>query len=57
LAPWSLHRETVDLLDQVRGVLDEYLPLTVRQAVYHLALKRVWPARGVTARPGSEVVQ
>jgi hypothetical protein len=37
-APWSPEKATLELLDQVRGVLDEYedyLPLTIRQ-IYRL---------------------
>src|SRR4029077_15912249 len=39
LAPWSPRHETLELLQQVRGVLDEYqahLPLTIRQVFYRL---------------------
>src|SRR5262245_31244272 len=38
-APWSPEKATLALLDQVRGVLDEYaahLPLTIRQIFYRL---------------------
>jgi hypothetical protein len=38
-APWTPRAETQALLDQVRGVLDEYeayLPLTIRQIFYRL---------------------
>src|SRR5262245_66542831 len=38
-APWSPEQATLALLDQVRGVLDEYadhLPLTIRQIFYRL---------------------
>jgi hypothetical protein len=38
-APWSPEKATLELLDQVRGVLDEYedyLPLTIRQIFYRL---------------------
>jgi hypothetical protein len=38
-APWSPQKATLKLLDQVRGVLDEYedyLPLTIRQIFYRL---------------------
>ena len=38
-APWSPRGATLQLLDQVRGVLDEYedyLPLTIRQIFYRL---------------------
>ena len=38
-APWAPRGETLQLLDQVRGVLDEYedyLPLTIRQIFYRL---------------------
>src|SRR6266700_1994842 len=38
-APWTPRGATLDLLDQVRGVLDEYedfLPLTIRQIFYRL---------------------
>src|SRR5262252_4762273 len=38
-APWSPQEATLQLLDQVRGVLDEYedyLPLTIRQIFYRL---------------------
>jgi hypothetical protein len=38
-APWSPETATLALLDQVRGVLDEYadyLPLTIRQIFYRL---------------------
>jgi hypothetical protein len=38
-APWSPRGATLELLDQVRGVLDEYedyLPLTIRQIFYRL---------------------
>src|SRR6266487_1486294 len=38
-APWSPKADTLALLDQVRGVLDEYedyLPLTIRQIFYRL---------------------
>jgi hypothetical protein len=38
-APWSPQGATLHLLDQVRGVLDEYvdhLPLTIRQIFYRL---------------------
>ena len=37
-APWSPEKATLVLLDQVRGVLDEYvdhLPLTIRQIFYY----------------------
>ena len=38
-APWALRGATAELLDQVRGVLEEYedyLPLTIRQIFYRL---------------------
>src|SRR5262244_702721 len=38
-APWSPEKATLELLDQVQGVLDEYaahLPLTIRQIFYRL---------------------
>src|SRR5262245_55680247 len=38
-APWTPRGATLELLDQVRGVLDEYevyLPLTIRQIFYRL---------------------
>jgi len=38
-APWTPRGETLELLDRVRGVLDEYeayLPLTIRQIFYRL---------------------
>ena len=38
-APWSPEQATLALLDQVQGVLDEYvdhLPLTIRQIFYRL---------------------
>ena len=38
-APWSPEKATLALLDQVRGILDEYgdhLPLTIRQIFYRL---------------------
>ena len=38
-APWSPRGATLQLLDQVRGVLDEYedyLPLTIQQIFYRL---------------------
>ena len=39
LAPWQPRAETLELIDQVHGVLEEYeehLPLTVRQIFYRL---------------------
>jgi len=38
-APWSPEKATLALLDQVQGILDEYvdhLPLTIRQIFYRL---------------------
>ena len=38
-APWAPRGTTLELLEQVRGVLDEYedyLPLTIRQIFYRL---------------------
>src|SRR5262245_23602608 len=38
-APWSPEKATIALLDQVQGILDEYvdhLPLTIRQIFYRL---------------------
>jgi hypothetical protein len=38
-APWSPQAATLELLEQVRAVLDEYenyLPLTIRQIFYRL---------------------
>src|SRR6516165_1490135 len=38
-APWSPEKATLALLDQVKGVIDEYvdyLPLTIRQIFYRL---------------------
>ena len=43
LAPWAPHPETVDLLNHVKAVLDEYrdhLPLTIRQIFYRLVGSR-----------------
>ena len=43
-APWSPEKATLALLDQVQGILDEYvdhLPLTIRQIFYRLVCPRL----------------
>src|SRR5215472_10224257 len=52
-APWLPEQATLALLDQVRGVLDEYeayLPLSIRQIFYRLSL-----APTITRRPSLRI--